>query len=363
MAYKRKYPRAYIKKATSARYSPYRRAYGVRKGGYRGFRGVQGKRYRSRATRGFGGSYRASKYVPKVHSHRAMSRVYRKPLSVPRNKALATALALAPSGTLIYGGVTDRIVWDSVTQGVTSDDNLIVLSSVSDFASVLTSALARIYSTPTTATVAPIPKFWIRSAVCKIQVVSRCQTGMDVWFYPAVARYASSSTTSLWTGAQAVSFETRASSTSTTPDVNNIGWTPFQSEAITSSWKLGRPKKVHLEGGQSYTYTLKDLRPLYVTPGKLGSIGNTAASIPGRTQACYMICRGVVVNDATTKTDIGLSGGALDIQTLETYDWVSPATPYHFNDNFINSADVEIGSYDIIQPQTGVVTTDPVQGI
>jgi len=293
-----------------------------------------------------------------------LQRRTRKPLTPSRSQTLATALSLAPSGSFVYGGFTDRISWDPLTQGVTSDGHLIQLSPVLDFYTVITSAIARV-NAMVTATVHSEPRFWIRSATCKTVVTSRCQTGMDVWFYPSIARYDVSGE-GVWEATNAVFYETAAGSTSTSPSVQNIGWTPFQSRAITQSWKLMKPRRVHLEAGQSFTYTMRDLKPLYITPGRLGLLIGTDIvpfSIAGRTKSCYIVARGTVVNDDTVDTAVGLSAGALDIQEIRTYDWVATSTPYHFNDNITNTADVELGAYSIIQPQTGVVTTHPAQGI
>jgi len=370
MGYKRYAAKAYVRKTTSSRFSPYRRSYGgVRKGHYRGFRGAKGSGFRSSYKRGFSGGFSRRKYAPKVQSRsKGMFRPGpRKPLSASRAQVLATAVAMAPTGVFTYGGKTSRVAWDSLTQGVSPDDSVPQLYEVSDVYSVMANAIVRTQSTPSAATVVYEPRFWIRKAVNKITMTSRAQTGMDVTIYPWVARYGTSQDI-IFNAAEAVQYETNAaSSTSVSPNVRSIGWTPFFSKAITSMYKLLKPRTVHLEGGQSFHYTLVDRRPMYVTPGKLGlstSIGFSGnLSFERRTKGCYIIAKGVVVNDSTIVTDIGLSAGALDIQEVRSYEWVAPNAPNHFYDNFPNTVDVEVGAYNIVQPQTGVITTDPVEGI
>jgi len=177
----------------------------------------------------------------------------------------------------------------------------------------------------------------------------------DVLIYPWVARYDSSSLQSLTTGAMAV--EEKAS-TDTFADPNTIGWTPFQSKAITESFILGKPTKVHLQGGQTFKYTIRDLKPLYVNYARLLNNDANNCGWARRSRGCIVIARGSIVNDASEPPLVQMGYGALNLQLIKRYHWTAVPTPYHFSD--IVPSTVDPGQFVIVQPQTGGITTNPV---
>lgn len=273
------------------------------------------------------------------------------------------ASVLAPSGTFTISDNIFQVTWDSGTQGYFPDPAtsylfLPQINGTADIENVLVAAIARTISMPTAADVFAEPKFWIKSASLEVIVLNPCQMDCDVFFYPWVARYDSSSLQSITN--QSMVIEEKAGATTTFADPVTPGWTPFQSKSITEAFRLGRPTRVHLQGGQSFRYHVKDLRPLYVNYARIQNTDTYNAGWANRCRGCVITARGSVVNDnnADPGPIVNLGFGALNIQLIKRYHWVASPSPYHFSD-IVPSAN-ELGTITIVQPQTGGITTGPV---
>jgi len=193
----------------------------------------------------------------------------------------------------------------------------------------------------------------------KMTIVNVTQVDCDVIVYPWVARNDGVDPGDMYTFAVANVMENKAGSTTslqglTSNTATTIGYTPFMSRMITERVKLGKPKRIHLQGGQSYTFTLTDNKPLYVSyPRYTGSY-----SFAPHTRGCFMTAKGIPVNDTVDTDAIDFGFCELDVQIVTTYDWMCSSSAWKYNDVITNSADIQ--AIKIIQPQTGVVTTGPV---
>lgn len=65
--------------------------------------------------------------------------------------------------------------------------------------------------------------------------------------------------------------------------------------------------------------------------------------------------RGVPVSDSTTGSTIAFGPGALDVQSISTYNWQACILPTHYYDSIAGNDAPAIS--EIIQPQTGLVAT------
>jgi len=165
-------------------------------------------------------------------------------------------------------------------------------------------------------------------------------------------------------GGSASVLEAVASSAGTVVgDPNTFGWTPFMSRDITEFVRLGKPRTVHLQGGQNYVAVVKDNRPLYLNYAKLtasnGSAspltGGSASSIGGRTRGVFLIFRSIPVNDSNDQANINWSAGTAIVQSTETYEWVASPMPHRYRDMVPDTS--ALMTSQIIQPQTGLVNT------
>jgi len=355
MVYRRVQQRRYVKKAFTSRYTPYAKGIKRGRGGFRRHGGYK-SRFTSRRFRS------SPRFVsPSVRGRR----FYRTPTrrvqsSVSRLSKMRIASALAPSGTLTYAGLSTRYSWISGEQGTLQNaDSPPSISFVTDFYSVLTAAIARVVAQTTVASLILEPKFWIRQATSKVTIVNVHQIGCDVFIYPFVARYANSNY-QVFRLSNASALEDNASSAGVLTSPASVGWTPFQSRMITENFKLGKPKKIHLEGGMSYVYTMKDSRPLYLNNAMLlgSQLGSsTVDAIPWRSRGCYIQARSIPVNENEQINLINWGPGALNIQEVRTYEWVASPMPYHCADYFADTS--AIPNPIIIQPQTGVINSMP----
>lgn len=290
-----------------------------------------------------------------------MFRRGRFPSVVSKNSlARAVASVTSPSGTFTIADSARQIVWDANTQGTSignvGPSNVPAINYAEDIEFVLVPALARVASTTVAADTFVEPKFWIQKATMEMIFVNVSQADIDLMLYPWVARYDSSSIVTLQTATMAVEEKV---GTDTFADESTIGWTPFQSKAITESFILGKPRKVHLQGGQSFKYTVRDLKPLYVNYARLLNSDTSNCGWARRSRGVIVAARGTVVNDNTAvpNTVVQFGAGALNMQLVKRYHWVAPATPYHFSDVVPSTA--EAGTVSIIQPQTGAITASP----
>lgn len=358
MYFKRPYRRTFIKKASygSRRYSPY-----VRKG-VRGRVGV----------RSYGG-YKRTNFIkrfrggPSFVAKSSYGRVAKRPVhrrfhapSLSSRAKLRLATALAPSGTLTFSSLSSRYDWSTGTQGCqNAGSSYPSISFISDLNSIVAAAIARTTAEVSAATPVVEPKFWIRSASSRTIVVNTGQIACDVFFYPMTSRY-STSYAGYLDLANTDALEGKAASTgSVVGNAAIVGWNPFQSRSITENFIIGKPKRVHLEGGMSFTYTMKDSRPMYLNYARLvPDVGTSIQyAVPRRTKVCMILARSNPVNSSSTMTDINWGFGALDVQEIRSYEWVASPMPNHYNDIYQDAT--EILNAAIIQPQTGAINLTP----
>jgi len=270
---------------------------------------------------------------------------------------MSLALALAPSGTFTYAGFNERVTWSTGAQGWATSTGNTWINFTQDFAPVITAAIARVVATSYDVDTIAEPRFWIKRAYCKTTITNCSQVDCDVTCYPWVVRRDTTQAEDLYNPIKITALENVAGSTSSAVTPTTVGFTPFQSRWLCESVKIGKPKKVHLQGGQSYTFSIRDNRMLYVNQAMIGFDGEYPYSIHGRSRGMMFSFRGIPVNDTVTATSIQYAPGACDLQSVITYEWVSPAMPIHFNDVIPNNDAVT--AFHIIQPQTGAVTNTP----
>jgi len=284
--------------------------------------------------------------------------------SSKRGIVQAVSHALASRGTWTYAGFSSRLSCATGEQAWLPATCNSWMSAQADIVTVLTSAILRTTIAPNqaggAATVALAGNnFWITKAKMKLTIVNNSQIDADVIVYPWLARNDGVDPGDMYTASVANAMESKASSTTTqqgllTNTTTTVGFTPFMARMITERVKLGKPRKVHLQGGQSYTYTMVDNKPLFINyPRYTGSF-----SFAPHTRGCFMTAKGIPVNDVADTDAIDFGFCALDVQVVTTYDWMSPTSIWKYNDVVTNSADIQ--DIKIIQPQTGGVTTAPV---
>lgn len=277
--------------------------------------------------------------------------------------ARAAALALATTGNFTLAGLTSRLTCATGEQLWMSAQCNPFIQDQSTLTAVIATNLARALTLPDTASITQYnQKFWIRRATMKLHITNTSQIDCDIICYPYVTRYDTVSPSGLYPMANVNASETKVGSTTSqqgllSNETSTVGFTPFMSHWITQQCKLGKPKKVHLQGGQSYTFSLSDNRALYLTYVRLAG-AEGVGGFRGHTRGMFMTATGTVVNDTASVDDIDFGFVSLDVQNVTTYEWIQSATPWHFNDVVTNTADIV--NIKIIQPQTGVVTTGPV---
>lgn len=273
------------------------------------------------------------------------------------------ASAMATRGQWTYAGFSARIAAAVGEQAWLPFGANPWITSRSDLVAVITDAITRTTVIPNRVSSSdpsqqPI-EFYIKRAKMKLTITNTSQIDCDIICYPWRMRYDGVDPPDLYTAATVNITEDKAGSTSTqqgllTNTTTTIGYTPFMSRTITQAAKLGKPRRVHLQGGQSYTFTIEDTKPLHVTYPRW----NTTSSFAPHTRGMFMTFRGIPVNDQTNTDEIDFGFCALDVQNVTTYEWEAPIAPWKYNDVIVSSADVQ--DIKIIQPQTGAVTTGPV---
>jgi len=284
---------------------------------------------------------------------------------VPSNGRIARAVAsvMSPSGTFTYANDSFTLEWNANEQTYAgiydTNGDILAINTFNDISSTLVAAIARVVSTPAAAPVFIEPKLWIRSASLQMLITNISQIDCEVTVYPWVARYDVTALGALgYASGTEVEEKAGVATALATPDT--IGWTPFQSKAVTESFKLGKPRKVKLQGGQSFTFHVKDNKPLYVNWGRLGSnsIGANAAGFGGRSRGCTFTAKGIVSVDDAEPQAVCMTFGKIAVQSIRRYDWEAVPTPYHFTD--IVPEESSPSDILIIQPQTGAVNNAPV---
>lgn len=129
--------------------------------------------------------------------------------------------------------------------------------------------------------------------------------------------------------------------------------------------KFMKPKKVFLQGGQSYVFKMSMSRPFQVTYARLltgrqpspgGGYDGTAFRKVSR--GMILTAESIPVSAAAADPDINWAAGALDLAMVKSYEWVSPAMPTHYNDTVQNTT--VVAAANIIQPQTGAINANAV---
>jgi len=269
---------------------------------------------------------------------------------------------MATRGTWTYAGFSARIAAATGDQAWLPFTANPWMSAQDDIVTVITDAILRTSVIPnqaSSATVTQQQEFYIQRAKMKLTVVNTSQVDCDIVCYPWRMRYDGVDPADLYQASTVNAQENKASSTTTqqgllSGSTSTIGFTPFMSRFITQAAKLGKPKKIHLQGGQSYTFTMTDNRPLHITYSRWRG----AYAFAPHTRGMFMSFRGIPVNDSTNTDEIDFGFCALDVQNVTTYEWMAAPSPWKFNDVVTSSADVQ--AIKIIQPQTGAVTTGPV---
>lgn len=354
MAYGRKYSRYSIKR--TSRMYPSRRYRG--RPGYRGRKAVYGGRRPTTNTRYVSKTRRVSTVRQRSFSRR--QRVRSSVVPSRRSIALSAASALASSGTFTYANFSSRIDWTPGDQGWLSATGSTYINCIADFVPVITSAIARTVAN-TVQTPVTEPRFWIKKSVVSTTVTNNNQIDCDIICYPWVARYDNTSLDKIYTLIPSLEVGTGASTTSSA-NPETYGWTPFQSRAITESVRLLKPRRIHLQGGQTYTFRLVDRKPLYVNYARIGQDVELPTlqlcGFAGRSKGMFFITKGIVAHGTGEPIDINFTSGSVLLQTVKSYDWVACPMPYHWNDVVLDP-DALAGGFPIIQPQTGAVQTAP----
>lgn len=269
----------------------------------------------------------------------------------------AVSAALSTTGTFTIASLTERIEPNFGDQGWLSSTSEPWLNSKQDLFTVVSGAVLRTVAAPQNTVVAGNvirePRFWVKKAKLELIVTNQSQADVDLYVNTAYARYDSSSVNFTWN--DPTQLETAAAAASTIGASNIVGWTPFQSRSVTEAFRLGKTRKVHLQGGQNYRFTIRQKKPLYLNYAKLFPFSSLAAQstdcLAGVTCGFMMRAVGVPVHEAGDTNIIKWAPVALDVVTVKTYEWSSCPMPYHFSDVFDINASLVTAAQ--IQPQTG----------
>lgn len=349
MAYRRfrgRYPTYRRSVRAGVRYRPRYRGYGGHKGGYKGGLSTV------RATRTLNTRRQKGARMQVQYRRRKVGLYSQKP-SLPRSVAMLVKNGVAPSGTYVNSGAscTERITWNTGEQGVNQVDNTIM--SFEDLGAAFFTAMADVSGATNVATPVIEPNFWIKSAVLKLRCSNHSQADCWVTAYPCITRYDNSDTTNDAINQNlTTSLEIQGFATGTNEGPAVLGYTPFMNRAFCERYKILRPKKVLLQGGQSYTFTLKMTKPFHHNYGR-SSGTNTLMQFAHVSRAIVLACQGTLVSEDLTPTEVSYASGALDTAWTKTYEWVAAPMPHHYMDIIENFP--AITTPTIIQPQTGAV--------
>jgi len=289
---------------------------------------------------------------------------YRKSSHAKRARpSLSLVSSLSPSGTFVFSNQSEHVAWTDGEQGWATNQGLYILTP-GDLVSVISNAIVRTTAAPSAATAEVENRFWVKKAYSRISIVNTCQVDMRCMIFPWVVRKGlqNAPILSMYTSTTSSVLESVSASTGTVVgDQNTFGWTPFMSRAFTEYLKLGKPKTVHLQGGQNYVATIRDNRPLYVNFAKLAvasvasPVTSPADSIGGRTRGVFLVFRAIPVNDTNDQANISWSAGTAIVQCSEAYEWVASPMPHRYRDMVPDAS--ALGTTQIIQPQTGAVNS------
>lgn len=352
----------YSRRSSYKRFVPYRRRghlQGLRRAGYKG------RGYASRPRTTGPGANRTKTYhrTPVARRRSSVKGVKPRVSKFSRNRiSAASASALASTGVWKYLGFTERVTAPIGTQGWLSPSCFPFINNLSDVLPTIAVAIARTLAGTTVATPVTEPRFWIKKAQLEVTCVNVSQIDCVVTVYPWISRYDYTPFTDLYNSV--LELEAKAASTTVVNSADTIGFTPFQAREICEVVRLGRPRRIRLQGGQSYTFRMSDNRTLYWNFARFqmnlaggGGGADVNGSVRGRTRGMFLTSRGIPVNDTMNVDEITFSQTTIDVHVIKTYEWVASPQPYRFSDVVTNSADVS--AYSIIQPQTGAITVVP----
>lgn len=271
------------------------------------------------------------------------------------------AAALSTTGTLVIANTTSRVEPTVGDQGWLPASAEPYLYFKSDIFSVVSAAVLRTVANPQNSTVATgsvrEPRFWIKRAKLELVVTNSSQCDVDVFVNTAYARYDCVDMDFLQNSPSLL--ESQAAS-GTVSGNNIVGWTPFQSKVFTESYRLGKTRKVHLQGGQNYRFVVRDNKPMYLNYAKLfpasGGAAESTTSFANRSCTLFLRAVAAPLHEAGESDIIKWGPVALDCVTVKTYEWVSSPMPYHYNDIFDINATLTNPAG--IQPQTGGLNAD-----
>lgn len=288
---------------------------------------------------------------------RRFSRGIRRKAAIPSGLRALVQNSLASSGSITYAGSgqSENVTWLTGAQGFNTSD--IEIMSQADISGSFITAIAN--TTGATDTSAPIiePRFWIASATLRLQVTNHHQIDCWVTVWPYVARYHNTGRSSATTLNNNATLDTQAFAAGTVVGTSAVvGYNPFHNRGLTTVFRLMKPRRVFLQGGQSYRFKLKMDRPWQLTYGNYQAGANE--TIPNRTMGFLVTCQGITVREDLDPLEVAPGAGAVALQWENQYHWVCGPMPHHYSD--IISDYPVIATPAIIQPQTGAVNNAPV---
>jgi len=276
---------------------------------------------------------------------------------------LSCAMSMAPAGTLTFANGNNQYSADAGTQAWENGTLISYINSTADLFGVVAAAISRVVAAPRTATGEQFePEFHIRKSSLKVFVTNCANTDCEVTAWPWVCRYDGCAVTTIYTSPAANETTTGVTSFVRANELT-IGWNPFQARAITENMKLLKPRRIRLQGGQSFTFTLKDSKPMKLNWSRLtGGIvesPTTSAPVPsiaGRTRGFFFTVKASVIANPDSSINTDWAQAQVNAVATRSYDWVAPTMPYRYNDVEPNQTDLG-DSYHFVAPQTGAIVT------
>lgn len=260
---------------------------------------------------------------------------------------------MAPTGEFTFNEDNTQITELPGIQGWCLSQPHPYISDVPDVFSAVATAMLRTVAATALGVGVAEQRFTILKASLHVTCTNSSNVDVDIWCYPWLARYDGLDINQIYSAPSVLETGTGEPGT-VDGDEKHIGWTPFQARYITESVKLLKPRKVHLQGGQSYTFKMQDSKPLYVTYGRMNSLeGSGYGAVAKRTRGMFFSVRGGAMVNPVSSAEATWSGFNVNVVTTRSYRWVATAMPYNFTDNVVNTT--VAGAYNIIQPQTGAL--------
>jgi len=266
---------------------------------------------------------------------------------------------MAPTGQFTFDENSDARAVSPGVQGWFGSTSHPYIGDCPDFFVAIGGAMLRTCAAARTASPIFEERYTILNSSIRCLVTNSSNIDMEVWCYPWMARYDGINIPDLYDNADPLETGTGLAGT-LAADVGTVGWTPFQSRYITESVKLLKPRKVHLQGGQSYTFKMSDPKPFYVTYGRFDALANQSfGAIAKRSRGMFFVYRGgTAIAPALADDSANWAPASAKILTSRTYRWAGTSQPNNYNDVVINGNTV--AGYQIIQPQTGAAVTGQI---